>query len=119
MFAAVLPSSGLDHVGTFSTQTTQNCQSNSHLALCLQVLLALVALACVVLAEPQGGVVYQVVPRPRYPIRYYTPYNPTLMYVSNRRRPIHVVGTPIVVPPLTAPVVAPVVAAPVVPVVAG
>jgi hypothetical protein len=63
----LLPSSGLDHVGTFSTQTTQNCQSNTYLALCLQVLLALVALACVVLVEPQNTEVNRPLLRLRLP----------------------------------------------------
>jgi hypothetical protein len=60
----LLPSVGLYHVGIFSRQTTRNCKSNTYLALCLQLLLALVAHACVVLAEPQGQ------PRHRPPFNY-------------------------------------------------
>jgi hypothetical protein len=54
----------------------------------LQVLLALVALACVVLAEPQYVGFYPPVSRPRNPGlgRFSLPFNPTVSIVNNRQR---------------------------------
>ena len=93
------PSSGIDHEqnGTVSQTIVP--------LLVLQVLLALVALACVVLAEPQNVEVNRPVGRLRIPGRgrFGRPYNPTEVTGSNRQRvrPTGPVSRP---PALTQPV---------------
>jgi hypothetical protein len=73
-----------------STQTTPNCNTNLYLAVWFQLLLVLVALACVALAEPQGTPVVPAVPGvpADQPRPYGRPYGrPHGRYYGRDRRP--------------------------------